>query len=175
VNYLEIYIVAIVLMVLGSFFYAQAKLKNKSFCTFRRANGTKYDKLVTTKGNYIIEEDGRYNIEPSRRSLYWFARGIHQFFPQWIPSYDFSFDSPHAMDPKDFHNTWDTPQTRNASSQADSFRAFARGIQSQTGKKSGLPEWLFPVIIIGLICLLGYWIYQMSGQIAQLFVLLQQR
>lgn len=148
------------------FVMAQASLSGKMLCSFRRRDKTKIEKLIKRKGKYIIFEDGRYNIDPRRITLFWYTRGLHQFFPCWIPSMDFTFATPNAIDPETFETTWKTPEVANASQQEDSMKAFSKGIQSQTGTKSKYPEWLFPMIIIGLIALIGYWIYQMSGQIA---------
>ena len=170
-NTLTIYVLVLAIGIVFSFWHAQAKLKNKILCTFRRANRTKIEKLINVKSKYVFFDpgnknpEGRYNVNPRRITLFWFNRGIHQFFPQWVPSLDFSWDSPNPLDPEKFKNTWDTPEARAASQQEDSFIAFAKGVKTQLGTKKGmLPDWFFPMIIIGLLLVIGYWVYQMSGQ-----------
>ena len=163
-NTLTIYVMALSIGVVYLFWHSQQKLKNKILCTFRRANKTKVEKLIPLKSKFVIFDGGKYNVTPKRITLFWYNRGINQFFPQWVPSLDYRFDSSNPLDPDTFQNTWDSPEARQASQQESSFVAFAKGTQlAQGGKKSMFPEWLFPSIIIGLLLVIGYWVYQLSG------------
>lgn len=154
--------------IVGLFWYSQSKLKNRLLCTFRRANKTKVEKLIPIRSKYVIFDGGRYNVNPKRISLFWYNRGIHQFFPTWLPTLDFTFDDPNALNPEDFKVTWDTPEAREASGQEDAFRAFAKGVTAQLGKKSRFPEWLFPAITIGAIAMIGYLVYQQGQHLSYL-------
>lgn len=160
------YALILVLFIGGAFWYSQSKIKNKLLCTFRRANKTRVEMLVPIKSRYVFFDNGRYNINPKCITLFWYNRGVHQFFPTWMPSLDFNWNSPEPLDPSNFQQTWKTPEASASSQQEDSFKAFAKGIQSQAGvKKSAFPEWLFPVIILGVLAVLGFWIYQMGQHI----------
>ena len=164
----SIMIAILAIGIVGMFWYSQNKLKGKIHCTFRRQNKTKIEKFVPQKSRYVIFDGGQYNVNTKRITLLLYNRGIHQFFPTYVPSLDFSWYSPNPLDPERFKSTWDTPETREASRQEDSFRAFAKGIMSQIGKKSRFPEWLFPAITIGAIMIIGYLVYQQSQHLSYL-------
>ena len=159
--------------IIGMFWYSQSKLKNKLLCTFRRANKTKVEKLIPLKSRYVIFDGGRYNVNPKRISLFWYNRGMHQFFPTWLPTLDYNYQSQNPLDPGTFKDTWDTPEAREASGQEDAFKAFAKGISTQVGKKSRFPEWLFPMITIGAILVVGYLVYQQGQHLSYLEQLIQ--
>lgn len=160
--------------IVGLFWYSQNKLKGKIFCTFRRINKTKIEKFVSQRSKYVFFDpgkknpQGRYNINTKRITLLWFNRGIHQFFPMWVPSLDFSWHSPDPHNPENFKTTWDTPEAREASAQEDAFKAFSKGLTSQIGGKGRFPEWLFPAITIGAVAIIGYLVYQQGQHLTYL-------
>lgn len=154
--------------IIGMFWYSQSKLKNKLLCTFRRANKTKVEKLVPLRSRYVVFDRGRYNVNPKRITLFWFNRGIHQFFPTWLPALDFRWDSPNALDPETFENTWDTPESREMAENEDDYKAFNKGIQSQLSKKGRFPDWLLPMIAIGISLVVGYLVYQQGEHLTYL-------
>lgn len=154
--------------VLLLFWYQHQALKGKMLCTFRRANKTMLEKLVPSNKKTVIFDDGKYNINSKRITLFLYKRGIHQFFPTFIPRLDFSFDSADPIDPENFQNTWDTPESREASGQEEAFQSFAKGVSSQIGKKSRFPEWLFPMITIGAVLIIGYLVYQQGQHLSYL-------
>lgn len=161
-------IIIFIVVAIGLFVYSLYQIQGKIWCTFRRPDKTKVEKWAPMKSKYVHFDKGRYNINTKRITLLRWKRGIFQFFPIFVPSLDFSWDSPNPLDPETFQNTWDTPEAREASGQEDAFKAFAKGITSQVGKKSLLPEWLFPAITIGAILIIGFLVYQQSEHLAYL-------
>lgn len=157
-----------VVMVVGYFMLSLYRIQNKIFCTFRRPNKTKAEGWVSMKSKYVHFEGGRYNVNPKRITLLRWKRGIFQFFPIFVPSLDYSWDSPNPHDPETFRNTWDTPEARQAQRGEEAWTGFSRGAAKVAQKKSRFPEWFFPVITIGLIAMVGYLVYQMSGQLGYL-------
>lgn len=155
-------------LVIGIYWYSITKFKGKVLCTFRSANKTKQEKLVKLNSKYVIFAGGKYNVNPRRVTTFWYNKGIHQFFPIPIPTLDFRFDSPNPLDPETFENTWDTPESREAAAQEDNYRAFNKGLETQLGKKSRFPEWLFPAIMIGAILVVGYLVYQQGQHLSYL-------
>lgn len=163
---IQTFIIVILAGLVFMFWYSHKKLEGKVLCRFRRANKTITERMVSLKHKTIIFDGGKYNVDPKRIVHYTYRKGINSIFPVQIPSLDYSWDSPDPHDPETYINTWDDPQTRLAAEQGESFRAFSKGVDAQTGKKSRFPEWLFPAITIGAIVIVGYLVYQMSGQIA---------
>lgn len=155
-------------LVIGVYWYSIVKFKGKVLCTFRSANKTKQEKLIPLKSKYVIFGGGKYNVNPRHVTTFWYNKGIHQFFPIPIPTLDFRFDSPNPLNPETFQNTWDTPEARESAAQEDNYRAFNKGLQSQLGRKSRFPEWLFPVITIGAIAVIGYLVYQQGQHLTYL-------
>lgn len=158
---------------LGMVWYSTAKLKNKIHCTFRRVNKTKIERFVPM-GNKTVRFDktkecpaGLYNINTECITMLWYDRGINKLFPILIPSLDFSYYSSDPLNPKDFA-TWDTPEARQARRGEEAWAGFARGVAKQIGTKSRFPEWLFPAITVGAVLIVGYLVYQLSGQVAML-------
>ncbi len=160
--------------ILGLSWYAQTKIKGKIFCTFRRSNKTKIEKWVTQTDRYVYfdpgkgNDKGQYIVDTKRITLLWWTRGIHQFFPSFVPSLDFSWHSQNPHDPETFNTSWDSPATRAVAMQEDAFKAFSKGIGTQMGKKSRFPEWLFPAITIGAILVIGYLVYQQGSHLSYL-------
>jgi len=165
---IEMMVAIVAVGILAMVLYSHRQLKGKMLCTFRRANKTMVEKLVPAGKTEVIFDGGKYNVNSRRITLFLYKRGIHQFFPTYIPRLDFSFDSPDPLDPENFQNSWDTPESRLASGQAESFQAFAKGIDTQIGKKSRFPEWLFPAITIGAVLVIGYLVYQQGEHLSYL-------
>ena len=161
----QMLIVLALLLVVGMAAYSAIRLRNKIYCSFRRINKTKIDKFVPMHSRYVIFDGGKYKIDPKRITLLWYNRGIHQFFPQWVPSLDYSWyaDVPH--NPDDFTDTWDTPEARNAASSEEDWKGFNRGMQTQIGKKGGSFEQYKTIIIIVAVVAVVYFIYS-QGQAA---------
>lgn len=156
------------IVIIGVYWQSIVKFKGKVLCTFRSANKTKQEKLLPLKSKYIIFDNGRYIVNPKRVTTLWYSKGIHQFFPIPIPTLDFRFDSPNALDPETFENTWDTPEAREAAGQEENYRAFNKGLQSQLGKKSHLPEWFFPAITVGAVLVIGFLVYRQGQHLSYL-------
>ncbi len=159
-------IVIFVLGLLGIFWYSQQSLKGRLLCYFHLANRTLIEKKVPVSSRFVIFDGGKYKVDPKRISLIWYTRGLHQFFPTYIPSLTFKWDTDQPLDPTTFEHTWGTPEASAASGQEEEFRAFAKGVSSLTKKKGALPEWLLPVITIGLLVVVVYMIYQTQSELS---------
>ena len=150
------------------FFNSIAKFKGKIVCTFISPNKTKLEKLIKSSAKHVIFNGGRYDVDSRRITTLWYSKGIHSFFPIPVPSLDFRYNSRNALDPETGETTWDTAEAREAAGQEENYKAFNKGLQVQTGSKSRFPAWLFPVITIGAIAVIGYLVYQQSGHLSYL-------
>ena len=151
-------------MGMGIFIYSLYQIQGRIWCTFRRPNKTKVEKWVPMRSKYVHFDGGRYNIITKRITLLRWKRGIFQLFPIFVPSLDYSWDTPNPHDPGTYKTTWDTPEAREASQQEDAFKAFARGILTQAGGKSRFSELLIPMITIGAVLIVGFLVYQQGQQ-----------
>ena len=158
-------LVGVLLIFVGLVAYSTIKLRNKVHCSFRRVNLTKVEKFVPMHSRYVIFDGAKYKINTDRVTLLWYNRGINQFFPQWVPSLDFSWYSDVPHDPRKFTNTWDTPEARNAASSEEDWKGFNKGMREQIGKKGGFFEQYKTIIIILAVVAVAYLFYS-QGQAA---------
>jgi len=154
----------------------QQKFKNQMHCTFIRPNRQKIEKWVPVYSNYVVFDRGRYGIgrymvDPSRIIMQWYDRGLSKMFPVLIPTLEYKWDSMYPLDPSTFTTTWQSPELVQANFQSNQQVAFAKGAQVQAsgGKSSKYPQWLLPVGMIAVVCVMGYMIYKMQGQISGMY------
>ena len=171
----QLLLIVVLLLFIGLMWYATAKLKNKLLCTFIRANLTKVEKLVPIQARFVVFDGGKYYVDAKRIVLHWYNRGIHQFFPQWVPSVIYKWDSSAPINPRDFKNTWDTPEARQAASSEDDWKGFNRGMASQVGKKSNVLIQYLPYIAIIVLVILGFMMYTQGQRMDMLEQLMRVR
>ncbi len=134
-------------------------LKDKIWCTFRRRDRTKLEKWAKQNQGDVVFAGGKYHIDPSRTTLMLWTKGIHFFLPIWIRSLDFRHDSPNALNPDTFDNSF-TPEDRVDLDTRDEIKAFNQGNTQNTAKqKKGLLENLFPILVIVGFIIVGYMLY----------------
>jgi len=161
-------IIICVLAVVGFYFLEQYKKKNQVYCTFRTPTRTKEEKWVSLKAKYVIFRGGKYRVNPKMISLLWWNRGILGTLKlgYWVPSLDFRWDTDQALDPDTFEPTWDTPETRALLDSEDEFGDFAKHAQPTGSKKGSTFEKLLPWVMLGILVIVAFWIFQMQGQMA---------
>lgn len=165
---LGILVVLLAMLAMGMAYYSQASLRNKIFCTFRRPNKTKIEKFVSLRSKFVIFDGGKYIVNPKRVTLMWYNRGINAFFPTWVPSLDYRWDTDQPLDPETFEATWETPEARQSMGQEENIKALDRAVAAQTGKKQSRFQEYLPWITLGALIVVVYLVYQMSQNIAVL-------
>lgn len=172
-------IIIILLFLLAIIYFSQQKFKNKMLCMFIRPNRQRIEKWVPLYTKYVVFDRGKYgighyNADPECITMMWYTRGINKFFPALVPTLEFKWDTPNPIDPKTFESTWHTPEARQAAWEEHQHIAFARAAAAQAGRKSRFPEWLFPLITIGLVVIVLFIVWQgMAGLDERLFNLEQ--
>lgn len=156
---LSMLLLGVLLLFIGLAGYSTVRLRNKIHCSFRRVNLTKIERFVPMHSRYVVFDGGKYKIDTERVTLLWYNRGLHQFFPQWVPSLDFSWYSDVPHNPRKFANTWDTPEARNAASSEEDWKGFNKGMQAQAGKKVGIFGQYQTIILIILFAVVGFLLY----------------
>jgi len=173
-------VAVIVGFVIFVFYYSQQKFKNKMLCTFIRPNRQKIEAWVPLQSKYVVFDRGKYGVghyivDPNCVTMMWYARGFNKFFPILIPTLEFKWDTPNPLNPKTFESTWHTPEAREAAWEEHEHIAFAKAAASAAGRRSRIPEWLFPLIITALVLITLYIVWQgLAGLDRRLFDLEQQ-
>lgn len=132
-----------ILLLLFTAWYSTASKRNKILCNFSRRNKTVIEKFVPQSSRYVVFDKGRYKVDTKRIQLFWYTRGINQYFPMFVPYLQYSFYSDMPHDPDDYQDTWDTPEGELAASGEDDWKGFNRATQSINSKSvTGMKKWL---------------------------------
>ena len=140
--------------------YANSSKRNKIYCTFRRINKTKIKKFVKMTSRYVIFDGSRYDIIPSCITFEWWDKGlIHMMFPQWVATLDFTWDSRFPEDPNTMNPVIISPEVRNAMNKEEWVKSYAKGFTPPSAKKQSTFQQYLPWLSIGLIVLVGFYLY----------------
>lgn len=158
-------IVAIMVVFYG--YYATSKLKNKVLVIYHRPSGQVLEQFAKLDDRTVDIDGKRFTISPDRRSLMWYIRGIHKYFPTWVIVYEFSFYSKYPHNPDDFKDTVVSPSVARTLNNEARMKSLSLGVQNQGGtKKGGFFEKYLPIIIIVLILLIvvvGVFVFSMNS------------
>ena len=151
-------IMAIILVVMA--WSANTNKRNKIYCTIRRVNKTKIEKFVKMTSRFVIFDGGKYDIIPSRITFIWWNKGlIHQLFPQWVASLDFTWSSRWPHDPNKLHVTAETPRTRNALNKEEWVESYYKGAKPSSKIQKNMIEQYLPWIALIGVGLVGAYLY----------------
>ncbi len=161
-----IMVTAIALIVMA--WYANTSKRDKILCTFRRVNKTKIVKWVKMKNKFVIFDDGKYDIIPSRITFQWYTGGlIHMLFPQWVATLDYSYTSRFPHDPNNMAITAESPETRKALNKQEWVTSYYRGAEPKAGKtKVSLIEKYLPWVAIVLVVVVAFYLYNSQQTMA---------
>lgn len=159
---IQTFITAMAGFILVMAWYANTSKRNKILCTFRRVNKTKIVKFVKMSSRYVIFDNGKYDIIPSRITFQWYTGGIiHMLFPQWVATLDYSYSSRFPHDPNNLAITSETPAVRKALNKEEWVESYYKGAKpsSTSSKKIGLLTQYLPWIAIVLVLLVAVFVY----------------
>lgn len=160
---LFVMVLVIILLVMAS--YSNSRLRNKILCEYTNRSDQSLEKFVSLKSSYIIFEGKRFLVIPACHKLFWYTRGIHQFFPTWVIKYSYSWESELPQDPNTGKPVVLSPDNRNAINQEARFGAYARAQQQVSGKKqSGMTQYL-PWIAVALGAVAVFLVYSQGQHI----------
>ena len=156
------------LMIVGVAWYANNRLRNKIYCIYRRINKTKLERFTKMTSRYVIFDERKYDIIPSCITFIWWDKGlIHQLFPQWVASLDFTHDSRFPLDPNTLKPVIISPEVRNAMNKEEWTKSYAKGFTPPTTKKQSVLNQYLPWITIGLVVLMGFYFFSNLQGITQ--------
>ncbi len=173
-------IIVVLLFLLLIFWYSQTKFKDKMLCYFLRPNRQRVKKWVPLYSNYVIFDRGkygiqRYRVDPECIILEWWKSGINMFFPTLVPTLDFRWDSPNPSNPKTSQSSWHTPEVEAAAYQGQSYVGLAKAMAQQAGGKRNKLMELIPLIVLGLVIIVGFVVYSGMGNLSQQRSAIQQQ
>lgn len=172
--------VIIVAVILVMFLISQRKFKNKMLCEFIRPSKQKIEAWVPMHVKYVTFDQGKYGVQqyiinPRALMHQWYARGINKFFPVLIPTLLFRWDTPFPIDPETFEPTVLSPEALEAAWQEHNHIAFAKANAAATGLKKNMIEKFAPLVIIGLLVIVGYLVWSGNNHMSQALFDLQQQ
>ncbi len=165
---LPILLVVGIVMFAAAGYYSQSVLRNRILCTFRRANKTKVEKWVPFKSKLVVFDGGVYRVVTDMVSLFWYSRGIHQFFPTWVPTLDFTYKNKYPINPETGDTTWATPEVEALLSAEEDYKDFAKGAQTQSGQKQSTFARYLPWLTIADVAIVAFMVYQSNNNVAQM-------
>lgn len=169
----------IAVALLGIFWYNQQKFKDKLLCVFHTQNNVRIERWIPLRARHVKfgskknGDEGIYYVNPSCFSLTWWTRGLSRLFPVPVPTIEFWWYCPHALNPKAIQRwdddtkeilpaiSWHTPEVRNAAWQEQQARGFAKAAQAQaTGRKMSSIERYLPLVTFGMVLFLALLLWQ---------------
>src|SRR3972149_5602161 len=166
-NMILILVSSIVLVV----WWQLTTMSKKVLCTYRRPSRQRLTKFVPLDQQKVRFDNLEFTILPDRAGLQWYKLlwGLLGNIGTWIIAYDFTWQSEFPQDPSNYWISNVSGATRRATNNQDSYTAFNRSVDKQSGRKGTLSQY-FPFIVMGLIMLIAlYYFYnQINVQNLQL-------
>lgn len=148
------------LIMVGIAWHANNRLRNKIYCTFRRVNKTKLEKFVQMTSRYIVFDGRKYDIIPSCITFIWWNKGlIYSLFPQWVASLDYTHDNRFPHDPNTLKPAIISPEVRNTMNKEEWTKSYAKTFTPPTTKKQTVLNQYLPWMAIGLVALMGFYVF----------------
>lgn len=152
------------LIVLGFSIYQAMGLQNKISCTFIRKDRTEIHKFAKVTQGRVDFDNAYYNIVPDRVTLKRVWCGI---IPTYVKCAKWKWDSNMPIDPATWNNDYDNPADRKALDKTEDLRALLETQKSalvgKSGGKKSMLENLMPIIMIGGLVIIGYFVYTMKN------------
>lgn len=173
-------IVIILLFIIVIFCWSQIKFKNKMLCYFKRPNRQRIKKWVSLYTDYVIFDRKkfgiqRYRVDPECIVMEWYTGGVNRLFPTLIPTLDFRWDSPNPENPKTSLSSWHTPEVEAAAYQGQSYVGLSKAMAAQVGGKRNKIMELIPLIVLGLVVIIGFVMYTGMSNLGNQMAAMQQQ
>lgn len=157
----------IIMIVLGFGVYSTHNLRGKVRCILIRPDLTLAEKFIKEEQRRISFGKGWFYINPKRIIESDWSKGIFWLFPTKVQTIIFRWDSTQALDPRDFNNDYEKPESRAALDKEEDIRAYSQGninIAGVTRKQNMLERWM-PLVTVGGFLLLGYLVYSINAKV----------
>jgi TRAP-type C4-dicarboxylate transport system permease small subunit len=107
--------------------------------------------------------------------MQWYDRGFNKMFPVLIPTLDFRWDTPFALDPRTFEVTWMSPNALQAGWEEHNHVAFAKANALVSGMKKNFLDMLLPILTVLILLIAVYLIWSGNNAINHNFQTMQQQ
>lgn len=163
-------IAILVLLFFALYWYLSETKKNQILCRYRRRNKTLIARFVKMQSRYVYFDNMKCDVIPSCVVWQWYP--ILFFFHLWVPTLDFSWNSPYPHDPNNLNINSVTPEIRNALNKEEWTLSFFKGARPSTSKASGkfgfIQQWLPILALLGIVVVFFYFNSKMQGFGSQL-------
>jgi len=166
----QLFLLVLIALMFGGAWYSIYSLKDKLFCTYRRASNQKIEKFVKLKSRYVKFDGKEFNVIPSCNSPLWYTRGLLGMLGlgTWVMTADYSYTSPDPYDPKTGKIAIISPEVRSHMDNEELMGSFGRGMQKQAGKKQGLlGGGYLGLLLIGAVALALFYLYNNQQTMGQ--------
>ncbi len=150
--------------------------RDKIYCTLRRSNRQKITRWIKQTDDKVQFGKYEFNVVSKCVTWQWLTGGLFGWLnPMFIPTLDYDMRNEDPLDPDDLTNDRViSPRARKLMNNEEDFTSFARGVQTQSGKKkSGFTEFLPWIAIIG-VAIIGFFFYQDHQSNVAMFNQIQQ-
>ncbi len=169
----QILLIFMLVVVVGMAWYANWSKRNKIYCSFIRINKTTVHKFVKMTSRYVVFDNKRYDIVTKCITFDWWDKGLtHMLFPQWVATLEFAYNKRFPIDPDTGQAVIITPEVRNAMNKEEWVKSYAKGFQPPSSKKETAIQQYLPWIAIGLVALLGFYVYTNMQAVNQALVII---
>lgn len=169
-------IIIMLIVVVGMAWYANWSKRNKIYCRFIRINKTTVQKFVKMTSRYVIFDNKRYDIVSKCIVFDWWDKGlIHMLFPQWVASLEFIYDKRFPIDPETGEAVIITPEVRNAMNKEEWVKSYAKNFTPPSTKKETTLQQYLPWITIGLVALIGFYVYSNMQSFEQSLIIITDK
>jgi hypothetical protein len=157
-------IAIIAILYVAMYWYMSETKKNQILCRCRRRNRTLIAKFVKMQNRYVVFDDFKFDIIPSRVVWQWYP--IMYIFHLWLPTLDYSWNSRFPHNPDNLDDNSETPEVRKALNKTEWMESYYKGSKpsSQKGKSLGfIQQWLPLIAILLVVVVAVYFNSKMSG------------
>ena len=156
----QILFILMLMTVVGMAWWANYSKRNKIHCLFIRVNKTSIEKFVKMTSRYVVFDNKRYDIVTDCIVGKWWDKGIiGAIFPLPVPSLMFMYNNRFPIDPTTGKPVIITPEVRNAMNKEEGVKSYAKGFQPPSTKKETAMQQYLPWVTIGVVALLGFYVY----------------
>ena len=157
--------IAIIIFVYAS--YETRRKKHQLFCQYTYKDGTMTEKWVGIKSDYVIFDNKKFDILPDRIGSFWMAKGIHMFFPTRVNYARYSWDSRWPHDPKTYKHVIVSPRVRKIINKEELVESYYKTQTPTSAKKQTFMQQYGLFIVIGLVMLVAFYLYNNDQTIAK--------
>jgi len=149
----------LLIMVFLAGVYSSYSKRSKVFCDYEGEDGTYEYKWIKETDGWIIFRGYKHKIMPERMSTVWIRTGIHYLFPTRAMHLSYAWYSAWPRDSKNFSRTVISPRVRKVIDKSALVESYFKSSTPSSTKKDGMLTKFFPIIVVVILVIMGFWTY----------------